>query len=79
MLYEVITNVDSVFDAIYNPVETLLIKKAKAQGKIAIGGMAMLVWQAVVAHEIWDNAKYNDNDIAKIITDMEDIVKRDFA
>ena len=74
----VIKNTDCVFDAIYNPVETLLLKKAKEYGKKAIGGMAMLVWQAVVAHEIWDNASYKDEDISKIILKMQDIVERDF-
>jgi len=75
---EVIKNSHCIFDAIYNPVETVLIKKAKSFGKIAIGGMAMLVWQAVVAHEIWDNANYNESDIIEIISDMEAIVTRDF-
>lgn len=76
---EVINNSDCIFDAIYNPVETVLIQKAKSFGKIAIGGMAMLVWQAVVAHEIWDNANYNESDILEIISDMEAIVTRDFS
>lgn len=75
---DIIKNVSCVFDAIYNPVETVLIKKAKSYGKIAIGGMAMLVWQAVVAHEIWDNASYKESDIKKLITEMEKQVERDF-
>ncbi len=75
---EVIRSCECVFDAIYNPVETLLMKKARSFGKKAIGGMAMLVWQAVVAHEIWDGSKYNEGDITQIITDMESAVMRDF-
>lgn len=75
---EVISECDCIFDAIYNPVETLLINKGKQMGKKIIGGMAMLVWQAVVAHKIWDNAEYSDADIAKLIADMEVIVERDF-
>lgn len=62
---------ESVFDVIYNPTETLLVKKAKSFGKKAVGGSAMLVWQAVRAHEIWDNDRYNLEDIKKIISDME--------
>ena len=49
---EVIKASGAVFDVIYNPRETLLMQKAKAMGKNAVGGMAMLVWQAVSAHEI---------------------------
>ncbi len=75
---EVIDNVDCVFEAIYNPVKTLLMKKAEAMRKTVIGGMAMLVWQAVVAHKIWDNAEYKDEDIQALIHDMEEIVRRDF-
>lgn len=43
---EVIKNSKSVFDAIYNPLETKLIKKARQNGALAVGGMSMLVWQA---------------------------------
>ena len=78
VLDDVIKNVDCIFEAIYNPVETLLMKKAKLLGKKTIGGMAMLVWQAVVAHEIWDNASYNDEDINSLILEMQEVVERDF-
>lgn len=42
-----------VFDLVYNPAETKLLKEAKAKGCIAIGGMEMLVGQAAAAFEIW--------------------------
>lgn len=67
---EVIAHCRCVFDAIYNPDKTKLMLTAEAHGIKALGGMAMLVWQAVVAHEIWSGAKYNDSDIAKLIDDM---------
>ncbi len=75
---EVIANADFVFDAIYNPKETLLIQKAKAMGKTAVGGMAMLVWQAVSAHEIWDGDSYTDEQVQAIIDEMYQKVERDF-
>ncbi len=75
---EVISRCDAVFDLIYNPGETMLIKKAKAMGKKAVGGMAMLVWQAVSAHRIWDNDEYTSDEINSIIEEMNEIVKRDF-
>lgn len=75
---EVINRCDAVFDLIYNPSETMLIKKAKAMGKKAVGGMAMLVWQAVSAHKIWDNDEYTIDEINSIIEEMNEIVKRDF-
>ena len=42
---EVIAKCKNVFDAVYNPLETVLIQKAKANGSNAVGGMSMLVWQ----------------------------------
>ncbi|MBO5574913.1 MAG: shikimate dehydrogenase [Ruminococcus sp.] len=75
---EVISCADFVFDAIYNPKETLLIQKAKAMGKTAVGGMAMLVLQAVSAHEIWDGDSYTDDEINAIISEMYQRVESDF-
>lgn len=68
----------NVFDAIYNPLETVLIKKAKANGSNAVGGMSMLVWQAVAAHEIWDNSVYNISDINQLILDSAAEMKKIF-
>lgn len=65
----VISKCSSIFDAVYNPLETQLIQKAKANGSIALGGMSMLVWQAVVSHEKWDGSIYDTNDINKICLD----------
>lgn len=70
----IIENSGSVFDVIYNPKETLLMKKARALGKTAIGGASMLVYQAVKAHEIWYGGSFRTEDIAKIITDVENAV-----
>ncbi|MBQ7755919.1 MAG: shikimate dehydrogenase [Oscillospiraceae bacterium] len=75
---EVIENSDAVFDVIYNPRETQLIKKAKAMGKTVSGGMAMLVWQAVSAHTIWDGDLYTNDEVNKIIEEMEILVEKDF-
>lgn len=75
---EVIERCDAVFDIIYNPDETLLLKKAKEMGKKAVGGMAMLVWQAVSAHKIWDGDEYTVDEVNAIINEMNEIVKRDF-
>jgi 3-dehydroquinate dehydratase/shikimate dehydrogenase len=44
---------DLVFDMVYNPMETLLIRKAKAQGKEAIPGIQMFLEQAAQQFETW--------------------------
>jgi len=42
-----------VFDLVYNPSETELLKKARAQGKTVIRGLEMFIEQAVGQFEIW--------------------------
>lgn len=74
----VIANCGYVFDAIYNPTKTKLIQTAEKLGITAVGGMSMLVLQAVVAHEIWDGDSYTQEQINKIIKDSVEIVDRDF-
>ena len=70
----VLDGVKFVFDAVYNPKVTLLAKTAREKGAKAMTGMAMLVLQAVAAHEIWDGVSYKTEDINKIISDMEDLI-----
>jgi 3-dehydroquinate dehydratase/shikimate dehydrogenase len=42
-----------VFDMVYNPMETLLLKRAKQQGCTVIPGIQMFVEQAVAQFEIF--------------------------
>jgi 3-dehydroquinate dehydratase/shikimate dehydrogenase len=42
-----------VFDMVYNPAETLLIRKAREQGKQVICGLEMFLEQASRQFEIW--------------------------
>lgn len=72
----VISSCLSVFDAIYNPTETLLMKKARAMGKTAVGGASMLVYQAVKAHEIWYGGKFKAEDLSNIIREVEEHVNK---
>jgi len=42
-----------IYDLVYNPRETKLVKDARAQGLSATTGLGMLVEQAALAFEIW--------------------------
>jgi shikimate dehydrogenase len=42
-----------IYDLVYNPRETKLVKDARAQGMNAVTGLGMLIEQAVLAFEIW--------------------------
>lgn len=74
----VIARSGRVFDVIYNPTETQLIRKAKALGKEAVGGSAMLVWQAAVAQSIWNNTRFDPEDIWALVGEMQEEVDRLF-
>ena len=67
---EVVERAGAVFDAIYNPSETLLLRYAKEAGVKALNGLPMLVWQAAVAEEIWNNTRFSNDDINSIIEQL---------
>ncbi|MBI4846871.1 MAG: shikimate dehydrogenase [Candidatus Omnitrophica bacterium] len=46
----------SVYDVVYNR-QTQLVKDAKEKGLAAVGGLGMLLYQGVIAFELWTNTK----------------------
>jgi 3-dehydroquinate dehydratase/shikimate dehydrogenase len=48
---------DLVFDMVYNPLETELVRRAKAQGATIIPGLEMFLTQAAQQFEIWTEDK----------------------
>ena len=56
-------NLESVFDAVYNPYKTKLVLSAKKVGKKAVGGLEMLVAQAVGSAEIFLGRKISHDKI----------------
>jgi shikimate dehydrogenase len=43
----------TIFDVVYHPVKTRLLKEAAAAGASTIGGIDMLAWQGALAFEKW--------------------------
>ena len=58
-----LSRVGGVFDAVYNPEETVLLKEARKKNIPAAGGMLMLVGQAAEAQKLWYGAAFEQNDI----------------
>lgn len=50
---ELLPEVPLVFDIVYNPITTRLLKEAGNSGARIISGLDMLVWQAALAFEMW--------------------------
>ncbi len=69
-----IARADAVFDLIYNPEHTLLLTKARALGKAALGGLHMLAWQAAAAHEFWYGAKFTAPQIDRVVDELRQIL-----
>ena len=46
-----------VFDVVYNPVKTKLLRQAGQIGAQTISGLEMLVWQGALAFELWTGAR----------------------
>lgn len=57
----------AVFDAVYNPLETLLLSYARQCGAKYSNGLPMLVWQAAVAQEIWFGVKFTMEQVKSVI------------
>lgn len=56
-----------VFDMVYNPLETKLIKMAKAQGLVVITGMEMFVNQGARQFEIWTGKPAPENEMLRVV------------
>lgn len=54
-----INKFSAAVDLIYNPLETVFLKKAKKHGLKAVNGMYMLVGQAMAAEELWNDITIN--------------------
>ena len=54
MPYNYLTDRHLLFDVVYNPSETLFLKKGREMGAVGLNGEAMLTGQAIAAWEIWN-------------------------
>lgn len=71
---EVIKNFDLAVDLVYNPTQTKFLQFATEEGKVAIGGLHMLVGQAVKSQAI-----FNDREISEeLINYIYDDLSKDF-
>ncbi|MGN0049093.1 MAG: shikimate dehydrogenase family protein [Bacteroides sp.] len=52
--YDLLTADHLLYDLVYNPDETLFMKRGKAQGAVVKNGLEMLLLQAFAAWEIWN-------------------------
>ncbi|MBX2853330.1 MAG: shikimate dehydrogenase [Phycisphaeraceae bacterium] len=58
-----------VFDTIYNPVETKLLREAKAAGCITVSGVEMFVRQAAAQFELWTGQPAPSDRFRQVVLD----------
>jgi shikimate dehydrogenase len=56
-----------VFDVVYNPMITKLLKIAKSQGATTINGLKMFVEQGAKSYEIWTGEQMPNEEIYNIL------------
>lgn len=63
---EAVLNSRYVYDLVYNPYKTALVKLAESNSVKAVNGLTMLIYQAAKAQNIWLGNKFDDCIINKI-------------
>ncbi|WP_099204366.1 shikimate dehydrogenase [Scatolibacter rhodanostii] len=74
----VLQNCTAVFDAVFNPEKTFLLKQAEAKGIPTVRGIDMLVRQAVAAHTWWYGTAFEDEQIRKLCEEAAKEMNRIF-
>ena len=65
-----LSNDAMVYDLVYNPSETKLVKEARAAGSIAVTGLGMLIEQAALAFERWTGIPANRDAMRNAVIDF---------
>jgi shikimate dehydrogenase len=65
-----------VFDTVYNPMETKLLKQAKAAGAKTVGGVEMFVRQAARQFEAWTDRPAPTDVMRRVIEERLGLVQR---
>jgi shikimate dehydrogenase len=52
--YQFLSDSHILFDVVYNPAETIFLKKGREKGAIGLNGEDMLIGQAIAAWDIWN-------------------------
>jgi 3-dehydroquinate dehydratase/shikimate dehydrogenase len=60
-------NASLVFDMVYNPLETPLIKLAKSRGVAVVSGLEMFVTQGARQFEIWTGKPAPEAEMLRVV------------
>ncbi len=57
-------------DMIYNPAETLFLKEARERGAETVNGLGMLIYQGLIAYELFTETKLPDDIYDKVVENI---------
>lgn len=63
-------NLETVVDVVFNPIQTALIVEAKHRGIQSVGGLSMLVAQAIYSCELFTNTKIDKKSVQNISSQL---------
>ncbi len=76
---QVINRCKAVFDAVYNPDETVLLQTAERLGKTAVHGIGMLCGQAAVSEEFWGLPACDTDSLLRLCREAVEEMNRQFG
>lgn len=76
---DIIKKSSFVFDTIYNPIETPLLKIAKEENIKTSNGIEMLIYQAALSHKIWYNTSFDKKDLHNIIENSISEIRKNYV
>lgn len=59
------------YDLIFNPYETQFMKLTKAAGKPAYNGLKMLLYQGIIAYELWNDTQVTERQAQTVFAEMQ--------
>lgn len=60
------------YDLIYNPYETKFMKLVKAHGGQAFNGLKMLLYQGIIAYELWNDIEVSESVAQKVLQKLRE-------
>ena len=59
----------TVFDIVYNPLRTRLLREAEAKGCRTVPGVEMFLWQAAAQFELWTGTEAPLETMRRVVLD----------
>lgn len=70
-LRELYKAIDVGYDLIFNPLETKFMKLVKANGGQAFHGLKMLLYQGIIAYELWNEVSIDEAEALRVYQEMK--------